>query len=295
MSGRYRLCRLPVLSLFACAALFVQPLLAQQQELDQNRVMAGVRFDGKTSVVSVVVEGGPADLAGIHVGDEILSIDEKFILQPVDVIFALNGRVAGERVRLEVRRDNQFLFFDLTLINAVNGDTVITSDGKAVPAPIKPAILNELAPELTLDNWHGWSGDTPPRLREMKGRVICLLLFQSDCEFSRRFGVPQFKQLHARFADDPMVQFLAIQTPFRNFEANTRQAGIRMFNVMNVDIPLSHDGSAEKRTVTYDAYRAPGTPWIVVIDKRGVVRFNDSRLPVEDGRELIAKLKMEVN
>ena len=40
-------------------------------------------------------------------------------------------------------------------------------------------------------------------------------------------------------------------------------------------------------------YRFGGTPWIVIIDKKGVVRYNDFHISVKDASKLINALKLE--
>lgn len=252
--------------------------------------MSGVRFDGNTSVVSFVVKGGPADKAGILIGDEILSVGESFVVQPNDLMTALKNKRAGDVVVLEIKRGSEVRFFELSLIDAVEGDVVIGEDGAVSPLP-KLGILNELAPELTVEQWYDIPEGASARLKDNRGKVVCMLLFQTDCEFSLRRGLPQFKAVQDEFSDDPQVFMMAIQTPFRNFDDNTHGAAIQLFNKLNLKGPLGHDGSAQRRTVTYDVYKAYGTPWFIVLDKNGIVHFNDSTLPIKEARKMFGNLK----
>lgn len=256
-----------------------------------KRVMTGVRFDGNTAVISVVVEGGPADRAGIQVGDEIISAGEKFIVQSADLVETLKDKVAGDVVRLEIRRGDEFMFFDLKLIDAVKGDVVIGEDGTVKAAPVKLGILNELGPELTVDQWWGMSEGEIARLKENRGKVICLMLFQTDCRHSRRYGLPELKKIQEQFASDPDVLVLAIQTPFQSFELNTFGAAQELFEKMGLTGPMGHNGTADKKSVTFSNYKALGTPWFIVMDKQGIVRYNDSSLPLEEAIVLFEQLK----
>ena len=49
-------------------------------------------------------------------------------------------------------------------------------------------LLNELAPELTVQQWSGLPQGISARLKNNRGKVICMLLFQTDCEFSLQRG-----------------------------------------------------------------------------------------------------------
>ena len=40
-------------------------------------------------------------------------------------------------------------------------------------------------------------------------------------------------------------------------------------------------------------FRTRGTPWIIIIDKKGIVRFSDFRLSPQRAKALIDKLKAE--
>lgn len=256
----------------------------------EQRVMTGVRFEGNTSTVSMVIKGGPAAKAGLKVGDEILSVGEKYIIQPNDLLDAIVNKRSGDVVKLEIKRKNQFMFFNLKLIEAVKGNVEINADGSVIDLD-EPGILDELAPELTVNEWSGISKGISARLESNRGKVICLLLFQADCEWTRKVGLPELKAIQDKFADDPEVLLLAIHTPFRNFEKNTFSNALQLVEKFKVDVPVGHDGSANKRTVTYDAFNAYGTPWFVVVDKQGVVRFNDITLPLADAIKLFRKLK----
>ncbi len=281
-------------SLFTFCAVFLtfHPAImsAAEAQTKEAKPRIGISLDGMTSKISAVVKGGPADSVGIQVGDVILSADDKYILQPADFRVSLYERKIGEKIRLEVMRGNQIQFFNVEIMLAVADDEIRGRDGQVEP---KLGILNELAPELTLDRWHDLPAGFTPRLKALQGKVVCLLLFQSDCPYSERHGVPQLKKIHEEFKNDDSIVTMAVHTPFRNFEENTHGAAIKMFQEMGVNVPLGHDGSAKQRSKTYDAYKAYGTPWIVVIDQEGVVRFNDSRLPIREARTLFSRLKSE--
>lgn len=284
-------------SLGIIIALFANLALATGQTVPLPRsnppaVMSGVRFEGNTSKVNFVIKGGPADKAGIRPGDEILSVGERYIIQPGDLLDSFEAKKPGDVVKLEVKRRNQFLFFDLTLIPSKNGNIEINNDG-SIKDLDKPGLLNKVGPELTVDQWFAIPEGLSPRLEPNRGKVICMILFQYDCPWSREKGLPQLKAIQDEFAEDPDVLLFAIHTPFRNFETNNHTNAIRLIKEIGLEVPVGQDGSVDNRTVTYDAYRAYGTPWFVVLDKKGVVRFNDYDFPIRKSRRLLEKLKAE--
>ena len=53
---------------------------------------------------------------------------------------------------------------------------------------------------------------------------------------------------------------------------------------------IGHTGSDGKRSQLMQRYRTGGTPWVVVIDRDGIVRYNDFHLTPAEGVKLIDRL-----
>ena len=86
------------------------------------------------------------------------------------------------------------------------------------------------------------------------------------------------------------VVFVAVQTTFEGFSTNTPEAALKTAAQFDLDIPVAHDGSNGKRSRLMQAYRTGGTPWSVVIDRNGVVRFNDFHITPDKAGALIDHL-----
>jgi len=71
------------------------------------------------------------------------------------------------------------------------------------------------------------------------------------------------------------VAFVAVQTVFEGFETNTARAAKESADEHGLTIPVGHDdGPDSKRSYLMGRYRSGGTPWVVIIDRDGIVRFN---------------------
>lgn len=70
---------------------------------------------GQGLVVLEVVEGSPAQRAGLQAEDVILAVDGKALSEPRDLIAHLNQKKPGQRVQLRVLRAGQTRNLDLTL------------------------------------------------------------------------------------------------------------------------------------------------------------------------------------
>ena len=84
-----------------------------------------------------------------------------------------------------------------------------------------------------------------------------------------------------------------MQTVFEGFGVNTVQAGRKMVQEFGLDIPVGHDGGNGKRSILMRRYRTGGTPWAIIIDKQGTVRFNGFHIAPDAAAELIDKLRDE--
>ena len=71
-------------------------------------------FTGYTStVINEVIEGSPAEVAGLKVGDELVSINSKKFLNWNEFVFRLQTSESKEKINIGVLRDNQKMNFDV--------------------------------------------------------------------------------------------------------------------------------------------------------------------------------------
>ncbi len=68
------------------------------------QVQFGMRVSGPRSEIVELVDGSPADRAGLRLGDIVLDVDRKPIRRPVDFSFAMLDYRAGDSVPIRIRR-----------------------------------------------------------------------------------------------------------------------------------------------------------------------------------------------
>ena len=93
----------------------------------------------------------------------------------------------------------------------------------------------------------------------------------------------------------PYVNFIAVQTVFEGFSTNTKERAKQDVASFGLDIPVGHDGTHGKPSPLMRRYRSGGTPWTIIIDKKGIVRFNGFRLSTEQGEDILTTLINEPN
>lgn len=75
----------------------------------QNRAYLGLSFEKNTTTVSRVSKDGPAEKAGIEVGDKLLSLGETKVASVTDLIKALQAVKPGTEVKVELQRGEKML------------------------------------------------------------------------------------------------------------------------------------------------------------------------------------------
>ena len=129
--------------------------------------------------------------------------------------------------------------------------------------------------------------------KDFAGKVVYLYCFQSWCPGCHSSGFPTLKELMRRYKDTDDVEFIAVQTAFEGHHTNTPEAAVKTGRRYDLDIPIGHAGSRSQKPRMMANYRTGGTPWTIVIDRNGVVRYNDFHITPDRGQELIDKLRKE--
>jgi peroxiredoxin len=131
-------------------------------------------------------------------------------------------------------------------------------------------------------------------ISDYRGRVLYLYGFQSWCPGCHRHGFPTLRAVSEAFTEEPGVAFVAIQTVFEGFGTNTSPKALATVKKYELDIPVGHDpGPKGGRSTILDRYRTGGTPWTIVIDRGGRVRYNAFSIDAEQAVELIERLLAE--
>ena len=164
----------------------------------------------------------------------------------------------------------------------------------AVAAFGQRGIVGRPAPSWGVTEWINLpAGERSLDVDDLEGRVVFVLGFQSWCPGCHSRGFPTLTQLIKDYQSADDVSFVAVQTVFEGFSTNTPQRAWDTARKYGLDIPVGHDGSAGHRSTLMRRYRTGGTPWVIIIDKSGIVRFNDFHVPAQRARAIIDKLRGE--
>lgn len=208
---------------------------------------------------------------------------------PTMILIGRDGKVAatdvrGRRIEVEVARALRAKAEDGNLDRVIG-----RSRGPQRP---KLGILDKTAPAWPVDQWFNLpAGRTSIDVGDYRGKVVYLYGFQSWCPGCHAYGFPTLQELIKRFKDDDDVAFVAIQTTFEGFNTNTPDKALATAQRYGLSIPVGHSGSNGNPSRLMRDYRGGGTPWTVIIDRNGVVRFNDFHITPDQAERLINVLR----
>lgn len=148
------------------------------------------------------------------------------------------------------------------------------------------------APEWNVSQWVDGDGKAIPpiELHDSNGQWRILFCFQSWCPGCHSEGLPTLRRLVDGLADQAGVVFLAVQTVFEGFEANTFEAMQKFRVESGLNIPFGHDpGDAQthhhSNILTH--YQTGGAPWFILITPDNRIVFDDFRINADGAIQAI--------
>ncbi len=82
-----------------------------------------------------------------------------------------------------------------------------------------------------------------------------------------------------------------MQTTFEGFSYNGIEQAKEVAKKYKLNIPIGQSGTRGHRSKLMAGYRTGGTPWTIIIDKQGVVRYNDFHVDPSYAIKMIDQLK----
>ncbi|MFL0076927.1 peroxiredoxin family protein [Tenacibaculum maritimum] len=151
------------------------------------------------------------------------------------------------------------------------------------------------APEFDVKHWVDANGNKTKQLKlsDFNGTFKVLYCFQSWCPGCHSVGLPNLQKMVTELKDNKKVTFLAIQTVFEGFHANTYEKMLETQKKYDLKIPFGHDAGADdaSRSNIMKNYQTGGTPWFIFIDQNENVVFADFHLNVDAAIKILKNVQ----
>jgi hypothetical protein len=139
------------------------------------------------------------------------------------------------------------------------------------------------APLLEVDTWiQTPEGKDRVEITDYPGKIVVLLFFQHWCRASQESELPVLKKLVDHYRGNKGIVFLAVQTTFEGFLENTSDKLAVTAKKFDLDIPFGHSPKLAGLRSVSAVYEPAGTPWWVIIDRKGKVEYNGHILNEEE-------------
>lgn len=153
-------------------------------------------------------------------------------------------------------------------------------------------MLGQKAPSWDIGYWIDANGDeTQINLEDYDGKVIYILAFQSWCPGCHSVGFPTLKKVKENFEGSEDLEFFVVQTVFEGHSSNTKDKLRSTQEKYDLKIPFGHDvGSENTYPDLMTKYQTRGTPWVIIIDKKGEVRYSQFHIETAEANSLLKDL-----
>lgn len=196
--------------------------------------------------VKAVVPGSPGEHAGIHAGDEVLTIDDKPTPTPQAVIDTVLRGGVGHHARLRlVDPKGHTRTIALTYEERPDRESLQRNALVGRPAP-------DFVPDVR-------AGAKLPKLSALHGQVVVIDFFATWCGPCIE-AMPHVEAMHQKLAKQGLVVF-GVSNESPDIVAHAAER-------FHLSYPLASD---EKEDVA-SRYQVFALPTMVVIDRKGVVR-----------------------
>ncbi len=134
-----------------------------------------------------------------------------------------------------------------------------------------------VAPEWSVSEWINSSA---LQLSDLKGKVVVIDFFQLWCPGCNAFSIPlmhKWEQDFATEASQGKIQFVSIHTVFEGFDYQNPAKLKQFLRRKRIHHPVGVDRAipGDRIPQTMRLFRTSGTPEMAIIDKKGIIRFQE--------------------
>ncbi|MCP5006351.1 MAG: hypothetical protein GY941_20795 [Planctomycetes bacterium] len=154
----------------------------------------------------------------------------------------------------------------------------------------RSSMIDMKAPELVISEW---INNDPGGLKDMRGKVIVINFFQMKGVGYKSFSIPLMCHWGNIYSERDDIIFLFIYSPFERHQ-DQEHSFLKEYVLQNeITHSVGVDAFAQGGSipVTMKIFKIGGTPCIVIVDKRGVIRFKQmGNFNADVAKKLIDKL-----
>ncbi len=219
------------------------------------------------TVVSTT-EGGPAEAAGLLPGDLIEKIGAEAVPDLKMLQRVVRGHKIGDTVEVAFKRAGEDRTTRLTLASARELGEKIRRRDHLIGLPLPP---------LRLAGWAGEAVDPA----SLQGKVVVLGFFEMLCPGSQEYGLGRAQKWWEKYGSNPNFRLIGVHSVWEMHERQTPEALKEFVQRRSIPYPVAIDQIREGTLVPETLWacriltpdRRLSTPGLVIVDRKGIVRF----------------------
>lgn len=146
---------------------------------------------------------------------------------------------------------------------------------------IKPSVSPTTKPDrIKAPDWaiQEWVVGPPTSLEKLRGKVVIIDFFQLWCPGCNAFSIPLMERWEKKYAPQKAqgkIAFVSIHTVFEghSYQNNKKLRQFVAKKGMKHPVGVDDRKTGARIPITMERYKTYGTPEMVVIDKKGFIRF----------------------
>jgi len=128
----------------------------------------------------------------------------------------------------------------------------------------------ESPPDIAASRW--FNSAESSSLKDFKGQVVVVAIFQILCPGSIKHGLPQAMRLRGTFRQDQLA-VIGLHMAFERPDEQAPEDVAKFLEANGITIPVAYDQlDGENPPLTMQAYELQGTPALLIFDRQGRVR-----------------------
>lgn len=227
------------------AVLPIPPTAPPQATDGDAQAWAGIRFDMGKPLVKRVIRTSPAEKAGLKQGDVVVSVDGRPATGASELVAYIKARKVGDQVAFVIDRGGTKQTLTVTVALRPPIDELISAEMRDQPAPPFSAMKVTGPHETSLD--------------ALKGEVVLLVFWATWCK-PCEIVQPYFDKWQASYGPKGLRVVALTSEPVGDVTTWLTN------HWLSYSIGIDADGEIQA------TYMAPGTPTVVVIDRKGIVK-----------------------
>jgi hypothetical protein len=135
-------------------------------------------------------------------------------------------------------------------------------------------VVGQTAADWHVSEWLRSNGQPVLDVADLRGKLVALFCFDPECRGSQTHGLPALRSIGEHYFGDPDVVVVGLYVPTTR-RRTKRSDLLDLAAQLPLRTLIGQCGAGGEDPRILDDYQICGTPWLVLIDRDGIVQFSN--------------------